>query len=278
MTSASLKDTKYFSMHDIGTEVGNLYFAQSVFPTNGLCRFGFKNLGIGNVSFDFAQFAGSVEFEQDKDAIWCSVFSFRGATFEGPLRLDGLRFGPVPDLTGTEFRKHLSLSGLRFDFGTTDPSLDKERRASKLQRLKELAEGNRDHGLALVCHAHEMRAKRWQENGAGPWASDLLDLVYDLTSNYGQSIFRPSLLLFLSWILFGWYYGTFAVEGGATMVFSATTAIPFLTASGIFRSEEFKALFENPNSDLYLMMGAQGLISFALLFLVGLGLRNRFRI
>jgi uncharacterized protein YjbI with pentapeptide repeats len=277
-TSAFLRDTEYFSIEDVSTEVGNLFFAQTVFPTNGICRFGFKDLGIGQVNFDYAQFAGSVEIEQGEDAVWSSVFSFRGATFEGPLRLDGLRFGPVPDLTGTEFRKHLSMSGLRFDVGNKKGLVDKGQRASKLQRLKELAEGNRDHNLALVCHAHEMRANRWQKNGASPWASYLLDLIYDLTSNYGQSIFRPCLLLFVSWILFGWYYGTLAVEDGATMVFSATTAVPFLTASGIFRSEEFKALFDNPSSDLYLMMGAQGLISFALLFLVGLGLRNRFRI
>lgn len=292
LRDTDLSQTRNFSLLTCRIPDGSIDCSYTKFPESGLTLFEFGDLGGGAVDFKNATFGASVQIKQKEGARCDSQFSFRGATFRGSLDISGLAFETVPDLIGTEFSKHLSLHGVSYKypwlprlFFIPDPD---QTNGAKLQRLKELAENNQDHRLALKCHADEMRAKRWQSN-KGPWAhaSDLWDLGYELLSNCGQSIALPVFWLFMSWFIFAGCYGLVSakllvIEYTDLLLFAATMSVPFLPVSRTVRDNELIDLFGNPETvDLfcvYMLMGIQGILSVIFLFLIGLGLRNRFRV
>ena len=131
-----------------------------------------------------------------------------------------------------------------------------------------------------------MRAKRWHEFGF--WAS-LLDMAFSGFSNYGQSVARPAIWLFLTWVgLFllyvapdngQWWIHSIAEKGIKAIVVILTSSLPFVSHAWKIRHEHLGELVGVPIPDwANLLTTVQGIISFIFLFLIGLGLRNRFRI
>lgn len=213
--------------------------------------------------------------------------SFKGSTFDKDFIIDG-NFNCIPDLRGTKLNHHTELSDLKCNlkrekaipftpFLKVVDKLD----AEKLCRLKELAEQNKNHDKALMFHADEMRAKRWTKLNT---AQSILDLLYSATSNYGQSIMRPLLWLFLSFILFSSYLvGKSELEMIEALSPAATTSIatmtPFISVSKDARQFGMEQLFKTDiPTNYYLWSYAHASASFVFIFLIGLGLRNRFRI
>lgn len=169
----------------------------------------------------------------------------------------------------------------RFGLNVAKDAHDVER----LTRLKELAETNKHLTLALAFHADEMRAKRWQSNTST--LSSTLDLVFDKLCNYGQSVLRPFFFWLLSISVFTLLYARasdkFRITFGNVwemFVFSVANSLPFLTSARTARSEGLTHFFTGQDILTWILplMMAQGLVSFMLLFLIGLGLRNRFRL
>jgi len=155
----------------------------------------------------------------------------------------------------------------------------------RLRRLKEIAEASRDHASALRFAADENRATRWISKG---WAASLLDLTFSATSNYGQSVARPVVWLALTLTLAA--AGHFILAAGPaapdalrraaySLVLSATHGLTFLPpikeTAGIVTARLFPGGL--PLAAIVLS-ASQSLISFIFLFLIGLGLRNRFRL
>jgi hypothetical protein len=278
VAKASFEPVSMLTFDGVGMTHGRFIFDYVRFPVDGLTRFAFSDVRGGNITFFQAHFANSVEFVHEAKCQFGAELSLRGATVDGPLRIDGIGFGPVPNLIATEFKKHLDLS--RVDFGV-DMSWSAKRsekdRGAKLQRLKELAEGNRNHGLALRCHAEEMKFNRFR-NGLASWPAGILDLMYEAASDYGQSIFRPCLWLLFTWIAFGLCYRESVDALEHPFLFSFSWLLPFLPATGVLRETGFQSVFSEADASLYVLAGVQGFISFSLLFLIGLGFRNRFRI
>ena len=114
-----------------------------------------------------------------------------------------------------------------------------------------------------------------------------------MVSNYGQSIGRPALGLA------GVFVGFLAVYAGSSLAatkgeitasivlsrlseafsFSLTNILPFVASARAVRVDASEALFGlNPGFWIDLASLTQGGLGFVLLFLIGLGLRNRFRI
>lgn len=278
-TFADFEKVHSLVFNQIGMIEGSMAFSFVTFPRQGRVMFIFSDLGEGQIVFDQSVFPCSVSLRQDAEARFSSELSFRGSTFEGPLSIDGLQFGPVPDLIGTEFRKHLNLSDVTFGVNRTRGQKRSEvSRGAKLRRIKELAEGNKDHALALSCHAEEMRFNRFRKHGFGNFLADSLDVVYECASNYGQSIALPILWLAFSWASFGLLYRYLFDNIESPLLFSFAWTFPFLPAAGVLRLIGFRDIFQNAEPALYALTGMQGLIAIALLFLVGLGFRNRFRI
>jgi|SRR5690554_5784960 len=287
---ADLSMLQEFTISKVSVKKGLVRFATTVFPGQGLTRIGFEKIGNSKVDFENAVFGGALAIAQEaKFDRECEV-SFKGATFQGPVEISNLSFGSVPNFIATQFSKHLSLDGVEYDYErakrlfSPDPN---NSNAGKLQRLKELAENNRDHRLALQCYADEMRARRWQLRNMGSKAADVLDATYDLISSYGQSVARPFIALVLTWFVFAGLYGEASTVKDTPafldmLGYSMAMSVPFLPASSAFRANEFLSLFGDPASadmsSVYGLMAGQGLVSFVLLFLIGLGLRNRFRI
>lgn len=286
---AVLEDVERFRIELRMGEESHANFSSVRFPRKGPIVFDFISLGGGEVVFCNANITGNLSFISESD-VHTTNFDFNGARFGSTVNVTNFAFGGVPDFTGTVFSTHVSLHGVEYQYNRRDRLWRPDpfpANAAKLQRLKELAENNRDHRLALTCYGDEMRSSRWQHSGVRNRISDVLDVSYDLASNYGQSIARPAWLLVATWFLcaFGYLQLTpleQAASYGQYVGFSMAMAFPFLPASGLLRGNEFSDLFGLEDqvdlTGIYLLMGIQGVLSVVLLFLIGLGLRNRFRI
>ncbi|SOB93667.1 pentapeptide repeat-containing protein [Thalassospira xiamenensis] len=221
-------------------------------------------------------------------------FDLQGASFDGPLFLSA-NLNIIPDLRATRYSHQVDLSGLKVELPRTSirfgwpPKLVRKAEdpqdGPKLRRLKEIAETNKDHQAALRFSADENRAKRWIETS---WFGSVLDMAFSFFSNYGQSILRPFvclLAIFADWTsiylalsprtLANWWAG---LEQAALL--SVSNSLPFLPQSRDLRTDALTALYgtTDPSLCVDLLMITQGVLSFVFLFLIGLGLRNRFRL
>ncbi|WP_417805934.1 pentapeptide repeat-containing protein [Thalassospira lucentensis] len=222
-------------------------------------------------------------------------FGLQGASFGGPLFLSG-NLGIVPDLLSTKSSHQVELSELKVKLRRSwqrfswPPKLSRvtedHEDSARLRRLKEIAEANRDHQAALRFSADENRARRWIETS---WFGSVLDMAFSAFSDYGQNILRPFLaLLAISVASMGLYKiiaaATFAAfwQGpgwGQSALLSISNSLPFLPQSRDFRADALKALYpDDPSLTVDALMITQGTLSFVFLFLIGLGLRNRFRL
>lgn len=158
--------------------------------------------------------------------------------------------------------------------------------AAKLRRLKEIAETNKDHQAALRFSADENRAKRWIETS---WFGSFLDMAFSAFSDYGQNILRPSLSLGVIFAVSMYVYKAKQIpklvtdgwtDWAQAFVLSASNSLPFLPQSRELRTGALQALYDttDPSSFIDTIMITQGVLSFVFLFLIGLGLRNRFRL
>tara|TARA_R110002049_G_scaffold30316_11_gene103819 strand:+ start:47367 stop:48848 length:1482 start_codon:yes stop_codon:yes gene_type:complete len=222
-------------------------------------------------------------------------FDLHGASFDGPLIVSG-NLDIVPDLRDTKFSHQVELSRLSVKlrrawqgfswlpklYRVTEDPTD----SSRLRRLKEIAETNKDHQAALRFSADENRARRWIETS---WFGSVLDMAFSACSNYGQSILRPFVALFLLTAASIGLYKKLAVTAdvewwtglgwGQSLLLSISNSLPFLPQSRELRKTAQDALYSNdPSFWVDALMIGQGVFSFAFLFLIGLGLRNRFRL
>ena len=218
-----------------------------------------------------------------------------GASFDGAIFLSG-DLGIIPDLRATRYAHQIDLSDLDVKLPRTWPRLgwplklsriaDNPKDGAKLRRLKEISENNKDHQAALRFSADENRARRWIQT---TWLGSVLDMTFSAYSNYGQSILRPSFALFLLAVGSIGVYKKLAVTTGVewwtgpgwgqSLLLSISNSLPFLPQSRDFRADALKALYPcGPSLTVDALMIGQGVLSFVFLFLIGLGLRNRFRL
>lgn len=155
--------------------------------------------------------------------------------------------------------------------------------AERFRRLKELAENNKDHSQALNFKAQEMQAARWHTSTG--W--DLvMEFLYQKLSNYGRSEWRPILGLAFFWVFFATIYAycsntlhSFWEKLAAALIFSAGQMLPYIPSARDAR-ELPTILFHCGQLPGWVYAGTflQNLLAVALFFLVGLALRNRFRL
>ena len=271
-------------MHGANAGEGQLVFDATLF--GGKAVFNFADLAPGRVSFEDCEFQGPVRLSPAPGSSWRKSFSFRGAHFHDTLDITDVDFVGVPDLNLTRTTHHVGLQGIGFELERQGPCrqiVSDPEDIARLRRLKELAEINRDHELALQCHADEMRAKRWTTTRV---AGSLLDLLFSALCSYGQLITRPLLLLVLSSQLFAVGYGVLSTKLSPwhhffeLWVFSLANAVGVLPVARQVRQWGLAAFYREGDSltAVYGLMVSQGVISLILVFLVALGLRNRFRI
>jgi len=156
--------------------------------------------------------------------------------------------------------------------------------AQAYRQLKQMAVTRQDHAAEQRYFAQEMRAKRWHEETH--IANLSINYVYEMVSNYGQSILRPFILLwtvvFLNTIL---YLQTSPINNWTlAFYYSLSNSLPFgsLTrrSQSLYSQLYLKGIEAYPEqlTLFYTTIGLNGFFGFVFLFLIGLGLRNQFRL
>ena len=272
----------YFSDTTFGE--GNVTFSDTTFG-EGIVYFRGATFGEGDVSFTRSRISGHADFSELKEASTITSLSFRHCVFNKSLDLSGNSFHCVPELTNTKLSHQVSLDGLTCrsqleNKGELDP-----KDGDRLCRLKEIAETNKNHEQALNFHIQEMRVKRHKLS----FINRIIDTGFDFFSDYGRSVIKPFFWLTLSWFFCGFIYSTvsvlyplkFRLEHfyGDGFLYATAQIVPFVAAGRVTATDSAATLFgENvPNWVLGVSL-SQGFFSFLLIFLIGLALRNRFRI
>ncbi|MEH6630199.1 MAG: pentapeptide repeat-containing protein [Halopseudomonas aestusnigri] len=252
------------------------------------------------ICFDNAEFEQSLSLQNAGFTDSIKVFSFRYSIFSKNLTLPILKLNCVLDLRNTKFNTQMMLHDLKCTLQTKTKrwriiqfqiAADIED-ISRLRRLKEISESNKNHEGALEFHADEMRAKRWHTSGR---LASILDLMFDKISNYGQNILKSFFFLLFSNICFSLLYFVMNMcmafihnpgcnvrtEGRFWDALDITfyNSIPFVPITRTIGAAGIENLFGDDIPNWFgIAASSQGLISIVCLFLVGLGLRNRFRI
>lgn len=222
---------------------------------------------------------------------------FSATTFKGiTTNLTFVHFRTVPDFRTTKFDFPPNFQGTEIDYRVKPYGIESlfhcaagSEYAARYRRLKQLAAEAKDHEKELEFFAYELKAKRFYETrDFGPI---LLNVAYDWLSNYGRSVARPMLWLVLIVALSA---VSLARENklslddawekrDAILVVAGTNCALFLGAEkSDLRKKALEVLKPKGSDDLSLSREAvayfQSAISLLLMFLIGLALRNRFRV
>lgn len=236
----------------------------------------------------FSQGLFNGPFNLARTEFW-ETADFGGSKFGGTVDLERAKFEVVPDFRRTHFDLHVTLAEMEVIYQKDQSSFLRRwpfRKASmadhadKYRRLKELAVLSRNHDREQEFFAFELRAMRFHQTG---WLEFIPNLFYDLLSNMGRSIWRPLLGLVLVWVICGGLYQR--MSGGGleyvdSLIYSALRLLPFVKIpSGPLRYVEAAILGSGtPNAWGVTLVGAESVFGLILLFLLGLAVRNRFRV
>jgi len=156
----------------------------------------------------------------------------------------------------------------------------------RLRRLKELSGNNKDHKQALNYYVMEMEAAHWHETTS--CSALILELLFKKLSDYGRSELRPIGWMFATWLFFSGLYAAcsnaankcFEVIIPAALTFSAGQMFSLIPSSRDARADGAEILFigEQLPDAIFIFTFMQSLFAILLLFLLGLSLRNRFRV
>jgi len=284
---------------------GDVDFSDVAFG-DGSVSFSKVKFGKGDYSFEKAHFGGNVFFSSIPAASALKSLSFKYAVFDKTLDITDSNFSTIIDLTHTKLSNQVLLDGLKCKLNRqrTKPfylnKCSEERAPEKLRRLKEIATNNKANQQALHFYADEMRAKRW---GKISIPSSILDLLYSISCNYGQSIARPT-VLFLAMVIVVTSKvalsspllnekacssnAKYAQIWGRSLELTLANSVPFVATSKQVRESNFKEIYCFDSSGgatkcnvpgwYSSLILVQGVVSFISLFLIGLGFRNRFRV
>lgn len=258
---------------------GNLNWNNIIQKSNS--KYNFNNIKV-NGEFYFSLNSSKSKYSIQK-------FLLQDASLDGPIRIDA-SFDCIPDLRGSKVSHHVNLSKVKINpstYETLNRNEDFTEKASKLCRLKEIAENNKDHGAALRFHAAERRTIR--HSGTLPKISQFIDLSFDKMSHYGQSLERPLIGLVGIFTIFWLLYligarllkqtSDLSILVSEAFSLSLSSMLAFLPISRDMRQDATTILFgDNPAWYIDVLFLSQAGLSFLFLFLLGLGLRNRFRL
>ena len=105
---------------------------------------------------------------------------------------------------------------------------------------------------------------------------------YEKLSDYGRSIAKPFVLFVFTILVYAGIYCYIAGDAQKwlkSLVYSASQMFAFLPNSRIAIEKMGQSLFGQTMPEwIYIITGSQNLLAFILLFLIGLGLRFRYRV
>jgi hypothetical protein len=262
-SSAHFSDTNF----ELATFSGDANFESATF-------FGDANFASATFSrdanFELATFSGNADFGSAEIS---SDIRFINTHFAAITIFAEAKFGSaVPDFRGARMHEATEWHGVCW------PSAPQEKKAAQAavyayERLKQEMERLKKHDDEQFFFRKELRARRGLTS---PWSGSwLLNHIYEVSSDYGQSIARPML-----WLLcvFAAGFSIFAlapVFNGTRMTAAHAALVSF---ANIFSFLPMSRETIAGLSGAARIIGAtQSLLAVLLLFLLGLALRSRFR-
>lgn len=242
----------------------------------------FAQATFGWTSFSSVKFSKEVSF---RDTSFPDLIYFINAEFGGKTNFVRARFeAGVPDFRGATMHEATEWHGVVWP----EPPSRKDRAQYQAQdqvyayeRLKQEMERLKKHEDEQSFFRRELRARRGLVPVlSGAW---LLNVAYQVSSNYGASVSRPISLL-VAVFAFGFY-----VFSGAPLILAAVDleAMPHAAAVSFANILPVVPITHDIASAAHSGVGMtrmgkvvgimQTLLSLPLLFLLGLAIRNRFR-
>ena len=263
----------------------------------------------GEADFQQTEFLGMTIFREAK---FTGVATFHAARFGKTVSFRGSDWGAVPDFIGTAWKDGVAVDDfeqLQTNLNTGKIDLRQQSTsdpASRLQALRKMARDADDRPRELDYFALELQA-RYQGKGFWAWTKRCLVCLYGWFSDYGRGVGRPLrgllelclLSMLCYWVLadgdgsvlsndrlFALTYGVLPDVDWSVwdkaLLLSLVNALPTLGAGSTARESSVAALYGSNISDVPgLVHGiavGEGVIGLILLFLIALGLRNRFRL
>jgi uncharacterized protein YjbI with pentapeptide repeats len=222
------------------------------------------------LSFDkavFKHFCGFV------NTTFHSPISFNNCQFIGPCNLSGAKFkNKYPALEGAVLHQKTTVSAKKENW--PDPQncdQNPEQAKATCEILREQMEAQGLHEQAHFFFRREMHFSR----KAGSFWQAIPNWFFYFLSDYGYSILRPVLGLLSCWITGALiYFDTTKLTFGGAMGLSVSNLLQITGIQRVYWSDFIECL----PWGLKFLGGAQTLLAIPLLFLLLLGLRNRFRL
>lgn len=264
---------------------GDVLFLQVTFSGLALFR---KATFSGQAKFSGATFNG-VNFIR---ATFVGEASFTSSVFNSGLLLDETTFAKVPDFQSMKTDHHVSMDSIEVAFNGKGLLKFWEQAmnntdAAKYRRLKEMAVLAQDHEQEQNFFALEQKAMR-EVRYKG--AALIPGLFYETLSDFGRSLKKPIVGVFALWLVFACFHFSVGYMSYfdapslgrlslASLLYSGTQILPFVGSAGGARSWAAQELFyDGVPGCVHALNVVEGLCAFVFLFLIGLALRNRFRI
>jgi hypothetical protein len=272
--SATFSGAAWF---DNATFSGSANFSSATFSREA----GFDSATFsGFANFSSATFSGSAEFSS---ATFSNVVRFENAKFQSSTSFAGAEFvKSPPKFHGATLHEGTQWHGVEWPKKLPNRE-EAQQHVYNYERLKQEMERLKKHEDELIFFAREMRAKRIVD---GEWsAAGLLNWAYDAFSAYGRSVARPALGFAVTLLL-----GAVPIAlwmGGARpdcfWLHKLKNALWMSTANMLaplnFRKDFFDAdMLAALPFWMKLLSSGQTILGPFFLFLIGLALRNRFRL
>jgi Pentapeptide repeats (9 copies) len=225
--------------------------------------------------FRSATFHGDADFSE---ATFNSVIYFNNATFGSDTIFANARFETqVPDFRGATMHEATEWHGVSWPTPSKD-EYHAQQQVYTYERLKQEMERLKKHEDEQSFFRRELRARRGLSRALS-W-SWLLNLAYQLSSNYGNSIGRPLLWLLGVFAAGAAIFARAPIHCGMPMPIrlavklSFANIFVFLPDKREIMTPEMTACLSDTARAVSALQSVSGVV---LLFLLGLALRNRFR-
>jgi hypothetical protein len=277
---------------------GDAHFDKAAFSSGGYFKEAafsedahfYKTRFSGDANFDKAVFSGKVDF---KEAVFSREADFQACEFRSSTSFAFTEFlSQVPDFRDAKLREATKWYLVQWPHAPTG-WLEAQKHVSAYERLKAEMERLKKHEDEQFFFAKELRARRallWfnARSGSGGFGARataafewLLNATYAAFSGYGQSVGKP-----ICWLIAAFGLGAYAlatssfispcpVDPGQAALLSAINLLPFLP----YKAEKIvdKDIIDCLEPSAGVIGDLQSLLGVLLLFLLGLALRNRFR-
>ena len=203
--------------------------------------------------------------------------SFHGAKLNEGAALHGVRWPDPPTPQTPPPEKDSAKARDAIATAEAEAKEAAQQHVYNYQRLKQIMEGLKKHEDELNFFAMEMAAQRVVDGKRS--LRGLLNGIYGAVSDYGRSILRPTLAFFPFFALSAPVFEQSARvgEGCAPLTGAQAAGVSLATFLSVLPGLKDTINYKCLSTLATFTAGFNAVVGAALLFLIGLGLRNRFR-